>query len=142
MKPALLDTGVIVALLDRSERQHRRCVEAVRSLERPLVTCEPVIAECCFLLRNVPGAQGAVMENVASGAFEIRFRLDRAAAKTKAILERYANVPADLADACLIAMAEELDTGDILSLDSDFEVFRWSRSRPFHLLIPLDHQRR
>jgi predicted nucleic acid-binding protein len=47
MKPVLVDTGVIVALLDRSEQSHARCVAAMEELERPLVTCEAVIAESC-----------------------------------------------------------------------------------------------
>jgi predicted nucleic acid-binding protein len=41
----------------------------------------------------------------------------------------------DLADACLVDLAEELDTGDILTLDSDFHIYRWSRNRTFHVLI-------
>ena len=47
MKPILLDTGVIVALLDRSERRHEDCVRAIDAVFAPLVTCEPVIAEAC-----------------------------------------------------------------------------------------------
>jgi len=47
MKPVLLDTGVIVALLDRSEQYHAACVEAVTDNLAPLVTCEAVIAEAC-----------------------------------------------------------------------------------------------
>src|SRR5260370_33126755 len=61
VKPALLDTGVIVALLDRSEQFHQACSETVRNLEAPLVTCEAVIAESCYLLRNLPGAPEAVI---------------------------------------------------------------------------------
>ena len=55
MIPVLLDTGVIVALMDRSESRHRACVRVVERLERPLVTCEAVIAESCYLLRRFPG---------------------------------------------------------------------------------------
>src|SRR2546429_1793169 len=60
VKPVLLDTGVIVALLDRSERFHQACAEAVGELEAPLITCEAVIAERCYLLRNLVGAAGDV----------------------------------------------------------------------------------
>ncbi len=75
MKPALLDTGVIVALLDRSEQFHQACSETVRNLEAPLVTCEAVIAESCYLLRNLPGAPEAVIENVVAGIFQLPFQL-------------------------------------------------------------------
>jgi predicted nucleic acid-binding protein len=61
MKPVLLDTGVIVALLDRSEKHHRVCAEIVGQMEQPLVTSEAVIAESCYLVRNLRGASEAIL---------------------------------------------------------------------------------
>ena len=58
--------------------------------------------------------------------------------KVQRYYTKYRDTPADFADACLIAMADELDTGDILTLDSDFAHYRWRRTRSFNLLIPLD----
>ena len=58
-----------MALLDRSERYHGICVEALNPLTAPLATCEAVIAESCYLLRGVPGAAEAILENVAAGTF-------------------------------------------------------------------------
>ncbi len=75
MKAVLLDTGVIVALLDRSETHHARCVTAIEGLERPLVTCEAVIAESCYLLRGLPGAAETVLQNVERQVFQIPFQL-------------------------------------------------------------------
>ena len=48
------------------------------------------------------------------------------------------SVPTDFADACLVHMADQLDTGDILTLDSDFMHYRWRRTRRFRLLVPLE----
>jgi predicted nucleic acid-binding protein len=138
MKPVLLDTGVIVALLDRSERHHARCVKVMEGLDRPLVTCEAVIAESCYLLRGLPGAADTVLENVERGVFQIPFQLSRATAPVRSTLRKYRDLAPDFADACLIQLANELDTGDILTLDRDFELYRWRRNRPFHLLVPLD----
>ena len=137
MKPVLLDTGVIVALLDRSERYHARCVRVLESLEQPLATCEAVIAESCYLLRGLHGAPETVLANVEQGIFQIPLQLNRAAASIRAILRKYRDVPADFADACLIHLADELDTGEILTLDTDFARYRWRRNRAFQLLIPL-----
>lgn len=137
MRPALLDTGVIVALLDRSESHHAWCVNAVESLEQPLVTCEAVIAEACYLLRRLPGAPEAVLENVELGVFQIPFQLFRSSASVRRIIRKYRDQPADFADACLIQLADELDTGDILTLDQDFASYRWRRSHAFRLLIDL-----
>ena len=138
MSPVLLDTGCIVALLDRSERYHRQCVEAVDKVEGALVTCEAVIAESCYLLRSLPRAVDAILENVEKGIFEIPFRLSASAKPVRALLKRYANVPMDFADACLVYMAAELGALRILTLDRDFELYRWRKSRAFDLLIELD----
>jgi uncharacterized protein len=137
VKSVLLDTGVIVALLDRSERFHMDCVQTLESLEQPLATCEAVIAESCYLLRGLHGAPETVLANVEQGIFQIPFQLNRAAAPIRAILRKYRDGPADLADACLIHLADELETGDILTLDSDFARYRWRRNRAFQMLIPL-----
>ena len=137
MKPVLLDTGVIVALLDRSERQHDRCAAIVAELEQPLVTCEAVIAESCYLLKKMPGAADAVLENVAHGIFQVPFQLSRSAASVRSIMRKYRDRPADFADACLIHLADELSTAEILTLDRDFEFYRWRKTGSFQLLVEL-----
>ena len=134
MKPVLLDTGVIVALLDRSEKLHQACADAVQELEGPLITCEAVIAESCYLLRNLAGAAEAVIENVAAGIFQIPFQLSREAAGVKRVLRKYRDRRVDLADACLICLADEFASGDILTLDLDFAIYRWARNKPFRML--------
>lgn len=134
MKPVLLDTGVIVALLDRSERLHERCADAVQEIEAPLITCEAVIAESCYLLRNLAGAAEAVIENVAAGIFQIPFQLSREAAGVKQVLRKYRDRRIDLADACLIRLADEFGTADILTLDGDFAIYRWGRNKAFRML--------
>jgi uncharacterized protein len=138
VKPVLLDTGVIVALLDRSERWHGRCTQAVEALERPLVTCEAVLAESCYLLRGMRGAADAVIQNVERSVIQVPFQVSRSAPAVRALLRKYRDRPADFADICLIALAGEIGTGDILTLDPDFQFYRWNRNRPFHLLVPLD----
>ena len=137
MKPVLLDTGAIVALLDRSEKFHQACAAAIRELEAPLITCEAVLAKSHYLLRNLPGASEAVFENVAAGIFQLPFQLSREAVAVKQILRKYRDRKIDLADACLICLAEEFGTADILTLDKGFEVYRWSRRKPFRILLAL-----
>jgi uncharacterized protein len=129
---------VIVGLLDRSEAHHSRCVTALEGLEGPLVTCEAVIAESCYLLRDLSGAAETVLENVERGIFQIPFQLSRAAPLVRAIMRKYRDLPADFADTCLVQLADELNTGDILTLDRDFGLYRWRRTRPFRLLVALD----
>lgn len=137
MKPVLLDTGVIVALLDRSERWHEASAGVVGDLTQPLVTCEAVIAEACYLMRHVHGAPEAILENVEKRVFQIPFSATRSAGPVRRIFRKYRDQGVDFADACLIRLAEEADTGQILTLDADFRVFRWRRNRAFELLLPV-----
>ena len=135
MTPILLDTSCIVALLDRSERHHRQAVEVVSASDSPLITCEAVIAESCYLLREFKGAAEAVLENVDRGIFVVPYRLSGSAADVLKLMKKYANVPMDFADGCLVDMASDYQTGRILTLDADFRIYRWSKNRPFDLLL-------
>ena len=140
MKPVLLDTGVIVALLDRSESFHRACAQTVREVEAPLVTCEAVITESCYLLRNLSGASGAVIENIAAGIFQVPFQLSRDIAGVRQVMQKYKDRKIDLADACLIRLADEFGTADILTLDRDFAIYRWGKNKPFRVLPSMNLQ--
>lgn len=137
MKAVLLDTGVIVASLDRSERYHEACVAALAETSGPLITCEAVIAESCYLLRYLRGAADAVVANVAAGVFQVPFSLKDSAEAIGSILRKYQDSDIDFADACLVHLATDLRTADILTLDRDFEHYRWGRNNAFRMLIPL-----
>lgn len=138
MTPVLVDSSFLIALYDQSDFDHTRCLHAYESLDRPLVTCEAVVTESVYMLRYANGAAEALLASVESGALEIAFRLNEAAGSIHSIMKKYRDTPADFADACLIQMADELGTGDILTLDSDFVHYRWRKTRPFRMLIPLD----
>ena len=138
MRPILVDTSFIIALYNKSDRRHAQCMYMLDAVEQQAVTCEAVVTESCYMLRQVRGAMADILATIETGALEIRFQLDRSAGKVRALLEKYRDLPASLADACLVQMADELDTGDILTLDSDFKRYRWRRNRAFNLLIPLD----
>jgi predicted nucleic acid-binding protein len=80
------------------------------------------------------GAAEAVLENVRTGVFQIPFRLQDAAPELQRIFRKYRDCEVDLADACLIHLASALRTGGILTLDRNFEIYRWGRNHPFRLL--------
>lgn len=135
MSVVLVDSSCIVSWLDAADRDHARCAAALEGIGARLVTVEPVIVEACYLLREVPGAPEAVLENVRVGAFGIPFTLTAEAGPVQALMGRYRSVPMDLADACLVRLAEIVGSGRILTLDSDFHVYRWRRRRPFDILV-------
>jgi uncharacterized protein len=137
VKPILVDTSFLVAAYKRQDEFHGPSMRVYETLSRPLVTCEPVIAEALHLLRFTRGAADSIFASIEQGILSLPFDLGQSAAMVRKILAKYQDVPADLADACLIQMADELDIGEILTLDSDFHKYRWRRNRAFDLLISL-----
>lgn len=135
MKPLLIDTSAIVALLDRSEKSHKKTVEIVESIDRQLITCEAVIAESCFLMRHCKGAAQAILSNVKSGIFQCVFKLSAQSEYIINLYRKYDDQQMDFADACLISLATEFESGHILTLDGDFQVYRWGKNRPFSNLL-------
>src|SRR5947207_896299 len=130
MKPVLLDTGFIVARLDRADRNHAQCLAVGDLLTEPLLTCEAVLAESCHLLGHLRGAKETILENVVKGIFQVPFDLSDRAAEVARLLKKYADAPMDFADACLVDLATQSGTGRILTLDGDFKFYRWGKNRP------------
>ena len=137
MTSILLDSSAIVAPLDRRDHAHIQCMQAMREIQQPLSTCEAVITESWYLLRSVRGAGEDVIANVEIGNFAMDFELKNSVKAVLALMHKYRDVPMSFADACLVQMADELGTGDILTLDSDFLHYRWRKNKHFNLLIPL-----
>ena len=75
--------------------------------------------------------------NVVAGIFQLPFQLSREALGLKQVLRKYRDRRIDLADACLICLADEFETADILTLDKDFQIYRWSKNKPFRILVAL-----
>lgn len=135
--PILVDTSFLVSVYDKRERFHLPCMAALARVRRPLATCEAVVTESIYHLQKIAGAPQALLASIEAGQLEMPFRLANCADRVDAHFTKYADTPCDLADACLIQMADELGTGDILTLDSDFKHYRWRRNRAFRLLVPL-----
>ena len=130
-----------MASLDRSERFHRVCAETIVVPGPPLVTTEAVIAESCYLLRDVEGAAEAILHSVATREFLIPITLADAAVPVQRIMAKYRDRNIDLADAFLIHLADEFNTPDILTVDRDFRVYRWGRNNHFQILVDLGEKR-
>ena len=136
--PILVDTSFLVSVYNKKEPYHRQCMAALNQVSQPLVTCEPVVTEAIYLLRRLPGAPPAILASIQEGQLEIPYQLTHGVDGVLSAYTKYRDTPCDFADACLIAMADMLDTGDILTLDSDFRHYRWRRNRRFRMLIQLD----
>ena len=134
----LLDTGPIVALLSAADANHDRAVRVFAETAAPFRSCEAVMAEACFLMRKVHADGPAeVLALGRKGVIEIGMNLGDEWAAVEALLRKYADRPASLADACLIRCAELHEEPRVFSLDLDFSAYRWARIRKFDLVQPL-----
>jgi predicted nucleic acid-binding protein len=120
----LVDTGPLVALQDRRDRFHRWVVDELGQVESPLLTCEAVLTEACFLVRESTAAVAGLLEMVSRGELQVAFRLEEESERVRKLMIRYASVPMSLADACLVRMAEIHEPSQVWTLDGDFRIYR------------------
>lgn len=125
MKPrTIIDTGPLVALLDRKDKYHEWVKKQLETIDPPLDTCEAVLSEAAFLLSHIPGGSQALLDLVAKDLVAVSFSLQAEARPIQQLLMRYANVPMALADACLVRLTEIHSDSILLTLDSDFQIYR------------------
>ncbi len=132
----LTDAGPLVALIDQGERSHVRCVQALNSLTPPLVTTWPAFTEAMYLVDKALGWTGqiALWRLVERGTLQIVDISANAAVRMRALMEQYRDLPMDLADASLVAVAEERRLDRVFTLDADFRVYRLPRGRSFTIV--------
>jgi predicted nucleic acid-binding protein len=132
----LLDTGPLVALLDKDEEHHAWAANRMRDLTPPLMVCEAVLTEASFLLKSHPRARLQMRLWIQSGFLRHVARDEAAILRALALVERYANVPMSFADACLVAWAESTPGARLFTLDRDFLIYRQQDDKPLALLAP------
>jgi predicted nucleic acid-binding protein len=134
----IADTGFWIALLNDKDKYHTNAKQALKQYNEPLITTWPVITETCYILLKRKGAQASAnfIYNFSQGLFSV-FELDTShGEKISQLIQQYANLPMDLADASLVILAEHLGHGRILSVDQrDFNTYRWKNTQPFENLL-------
>ncbi len=118
----LVDAGFLVALLSRRDSHHQWAVTQAPDHTPPWRTCEAALSEAFHLLgtRGMPGL-GALLRR---RALVVAFDLDNDVESVLKLLQKYADVPMSLADACLVRMTETHPDPVILTTDSDFRIYR------------------
>jgi len=137
-RQVILDTGPLVAFLNGQDRFHEWASLQWAQIDPPLLTCETVLSEACFLLRGIEGGQAAVLELLRRGVVHPAFRLNEHVNQITWLVKKYSDVPMSLADACLIRMAELYTDGPVLTLDDDFRIYRRNKREIIPLLSPSD----
>jgi predicted nucleic acid-binding protein len=132
----LADTGPLVALFNHNEANHTWALARFREFNEPLHTSEPVLAEALHLLRRVPGGRAKLLALWERGLLVIGLAAEREKPALLALMQRYADVPASLADASLIRLAELHPRCKVWTLDTDFRIYRRNGRQTIPLLTP------
>jgi predicted nucleic acid-binding protein len=123
----ITDAGPIIAIIDADEPDHASCVEALDQLTVPLVTTWPAFTEAMYLLARAGGirAQQALWRLLKTSRLVVADLSPSAVDRSARLMGLYADRPMDLADATLVALAEERGYRRIFTLDTDFQIYRF-----------------
>lgn len=130
----IMDTGPIVAFINARDKHHEWSKDQFSFIEPPLLTCESVISEACFLLKEINNGSNIVLELIKRGVINLPFKMMDSLEQIKWLLNKYSDVPMSLADACLVRMSEIYPDSSIFTLDSDFSIYRKNRRNVIRLL--------
>lgn len=131
----LVDTGPLVAILRAEDQYHDLCVRTLTQIRDPLLSCWPVITEVAWLVRRHPRAVEKLLLGSAGSFLELAHLSGAEAVPMAEILNRYAGLRPQLADATLVYLAERENVHTIFTLDRrDFSVYRTARKRAFRII--------
>jgi len=131
----LVDAGPLVALIHADDRHHELCVAALRALHEPLATVWPAYTEAMYLLGFSWRAQDALWELVDRDVVSLIELETRDHRRVRELMKKYRDLPMDLADAALVAVAERERVARVFTLDRrDFEVYRPARVGRFQII--------
>jgi predicted nucleic acid-binding protein len=135
VRAVLVDAGPLVALLDRSDHHHGEVAAALEGIHDDLVSVWPVLVEAMYLLSFDWRAQRALWEMLEIGAVQLLPLGQPDIPEMKSLMEKYRDLPMDVADAALVRVADREGIRRVLTLDQrDFNVYRLSRKGRFTLL--------
>lgn len=124
----LVDAGPLIALIHEDDNEHERCRDAFATMDEPLGTVWPVVAEAMHLLSFSWRAQEALWDMMETGALEILPIGIDDVPRMKELMRKYRDLPMDLADAALVRVAERQRLRQIFTLDRrDFQIYKPSR---------------
>ena len=136
LQQVIVDTSILVALIDQRDQSHDWAREQLGSISPPLLACEVVISEAWFLLNRVRNGREALLLLLEQDQVSVEFDLNAEQVSVIALMRRYQSVPTSVADAELVRMAELHPNSPIFTLDSDFQIYRKNRNTPILLITP------
>ena len=137
MRRVLVDTGPLVAIFSPEDEHHDICVKTLPDLPGPLFSCWPVVTEAAWLFRGADERVEEFLESVSAGLLELLPISSLEARSIAKVMRRFSDLPAQLADAALVYLAEREKIDAIFTLDRrDFSVYRIGGKRPFNIIPP------
>lgn len=133
---AIVDTGPLVSYLVAGSTHHAWAVEQWKLLDPPLLTCEPVLTEATFLLQRERRGADPLLALLDRGVIRVALDVQGELADIRPLMLRYRNRPMSLADACLVRLSELHPAAEIVTLDSDFRIYRRHGNKVIPLRMP------
>lgn len=134
----IIDTGPIVAYINRNDKYHGWAKQRFQELVSPVITCQAVLSEACYLTRHTKNGRETILEMVDRNLIQTEFNLNVEAKSIKQLITKYKSVPMSLADACLVRMTELFEGAKILTIDSDFSIYRKNKNSIIKCIAPFD----
>jgi predicted nucleic acid-binding protein len=132
----LVDTGPLVAFLNKRDRFHDWTAAQWNQIAAPMLTCEAVVSETCFLLSGIKSGSNRVMQLIQRKILRISFHLEEHIDPVNKLLIKYQSVPMSLTDACLVRMSELHSNSSVFTLDSDFNLYRKNGRQVIPSIMP------
>lgn len=135
----LIDTGPLVAIINRNDFYHPICTAALAGMKRPLYSCWPVLTEAAWLLRESPVSVRQLLRSLEAEFIEMLPLSGLEGKQVAAVMKRYASIRPQLADASLVYLAERESIDTIFTLDRrGFSIYRFGRNRKFRLVPEIE----
>jgi uncharacterized protein len=132
----IIDTGSLVALLNKNDQYHEWANRQLASLTMPFTTCDAVMVEAWYLLRTEPHLQEKLLRLFTERRIIISFDLSAEIDNVVALIQRYSNVKMSVADGCLVRMSELQVDCLVFSTDTDFNIYRRHGDQIIPALLP------
>lgn len=134
VRSLVVDAGFLVALWNPKDEHHKWASATAQVYPPPWITCEAVFTEVDHLLS--PVGRSTLREAVRRGAIRLVASLTEETPAVFALLDKYVDVPMSVADACLVRLTEVLPDAIVLTIDSDFRIYRRLGRRTVSCIMP------
>ena len=135
MLKTLIDSGPLIALFDRGDKYHQVCLEFIKEYKGELITSWSVITEVSHMLDFNLQVQIDFLKWIELGGIKIYDISQSDIIDIRVMMEKYIDIPMDLADATLMDIANKEHIKDIVSIDSDFDIYRTLKKQNLNNLL-------